>query len=61
MGWIQAIVLGIQLIIKIFDAVKERNEEIKKKKTEAVQSGIRAVIDKDVSRLSVAINDINNL
>lgn len=50
----QLIVLGV----KIWDAVKESNEEIKKKKTEALQSGVRAIVDRDASRLVAAFDEL---
>lgn len=65
---IAAIIAGITLLgqlvtigVRIWDAVKENDVEIKKQKTEAIQSAARAVIDRDVSRLNVAINDIERL
>ena len=61
MGWIQAIVLGFTLILKVWDAIKERNDEIKKKKTEALQSGIKGLVNRDASAITAAINDINRL
>lgn len=47
--------------VKIWDAIKESNAELKKQKTEALQSGVRAIVDKDVSRLNTAISDLNRL
>ena len=63
-GILAAITLVGQLLSlfnKIWDANKEKDEALKKQKTEALQSGVRAIVDKDVSRLSVAINDLNRL
>ncbi len=51
----------LSLLDKIWDAHKEHNEELKKQKTEALQSGVRAIVDKDVSRLNVAIADLQRL
>lgn len=61
MGWIQLAVLAFQLLIKFFDLWREKDLEKKKKQTEALQSGVRAIADKDVSRLNAAIRDINRL
>lgn len=44
----------ISLGIKIWDAVKENDVEIKKQRTEILQSATRAVIDRDVERLNTA-------
>ena len=60
MGYIQLAVLVLQIFVKIFDAAKEKNAEIKKAKTEALQSGVRGIIDKDVSRVTSAFDDFNN-
>lgn len=61
MGWIQLAVLVFQLIFKVWDAIKEHNIEKKKLKTEALQSGVRAIVDRDASRLNSAVNDLNRL
>ncbi len=61
MGWIPLILAVLQLCIRIWDAVKEHNEEKKKLKTEALQSGVRAIIDRDASRLNTAIAELNRL
>jgi len=51
MGWVQLALFVFQLVFKIWDAINERNAEIKKKKTEALQSGLRGVVDRDASRI----------
>ena len=63
MGYIQLAILFFQMVVKLWDAVHEHNLEVKKKKTEALQSGLRGVIDRDSSRITAsfdAINDLNN-
>ena len=61
MGWLQAVVLVLQLIFRIWDAIKERNDEIKKKKTEALQSGLRGIVDGDSSRVTASFDVLNRL
>ena len=61
MGWIPLILAVIQIIIRIWDAVKESNAEKKKLKTEALQSGVRAIVDRDASRLNASIIKLNEL
>ena len=61
MGWIQVIVFAFQLLFRILDAIKEHNEEKKKQKTEALQSGLRGIVDRDGSRVSVAFGELNRL
>jgi len=61
MGWVQAVVLGFQFILKIWDAIKERNDEIKKRKTEALQSGLRGLVDGDRARITAAFTDLNRM
>lgn len=61
MGWIPLTLAVLQLIIRIWDAVREHDAEKKKKKTEALQSGVRAVIDRDASRLNASIIELNRL
>lgn len=51
----------LQLFNKVWDALREKDLEKKKLQTEALQSGVRAIVDKDVSRLNSAINDLNRL
>jgi len=63
-GILAAITLVGQLLSlfnKIWDANKEKDEALKKQKTEALQSGVRAIVDKDVSRLNASISDLNRL
>jgi hypothetical protein len=61
MGYAALALAVIQIIIRIWDAVGEHNAEKKKLKTEALQSGVRAIIDRDSSRLNSAIRDIDGL
>lgn len=61
MTWFATIGALITLIIKIFDAIQEVNNEIKKQKTEALQSGLRAIVDKDTSRLNDCIVRLEQL
>lgn len=61
MGWPQLLAGAIALIIKIWDALNERNDEIRKKKTEALQSGLRGIVDRDISRVTKAFDDINRI
>lgn len=61
MGWIQLAILAFQFILKVWDAIKERNDEIKKKKTEALQKGLRGVVDRDASRIVGAFDDLRRL
>lgn len=51
----------LSLVNRVLDARKEKDEAIKKKKTEALQSGTRAIVDGDVSRLNSAIDKLNRL
>jgi hypothetical protein len=60
MGWIQLAVLAFQLIFKVWDAIKERNDEVRKKQTEALQKGLRGIVDQDASRITSAFDDFNN-
>lgn len=61
MGWLQLAVLAFQVIVRIWDAVREKSLEKRKMQTEALQSGIRGIVDRDVSRINAAINDLNGL
>lgn len=61
MNWVTLITALLTLILKIWDAIHEHNKEKKKAKTEALQSGVRAVIDRDASRLNAAISDFNRM
>ena len=61
MGWIQLAVLAFQLILKIFDVFREADLEKKKKKTEALQSGMRGIVDGDRSRITASIDSINRM
>ena len=63
-GIIAFVTLASQLLSlfnKVWDANKEKDEALKKVKTEALQSGVRAIVDKDVSRLNSAIRELNQL
>lgn len=51
----------LALGIKVWDAKKETDLEKKKQVTEILQSSLRAVIDKDVSRLNSANIALKNL
>lgn len=61
MGWIQLAVFAFQLVFRVWDAIKEHKGELKKKKTEALQSGIRGIVDRDVSRITHAFDELNRL
>jgi len=61
MGWIPLILAVLQLIIRIWDALKEKNVEKKKQQTEALQSGVRAIVDRDASRLNSVIIELDRL
>jgi hypothetical protein len=61
MGWIPLILAVLQLIIRIWDALKEKNVEKKKQQTEALQSGVRAIVDRDASRLNSVILELDRL
>jgi len=61
MNWIQLAVMVIQLIVRVWDAIREKNIETKKRKTEALQSGLRGIVDRDAGRITSAFDDINKL
>ena len=61
MGWGAVILAVLQIFIRIWDVLKESNVEKKKQQTEALQSGVRAIVDRDASRLNSAIHDLNRL
>lgn len=61
MGWIPLVLAIFQLVFKVWDAVSEHNSEIKKQKTEALQSGLRGVVDRDASRITQSFDDLNRL
>lgn len=61
MGWIPLILAVLQIITRIWDAVKEHNVEKKKQKTEALQSGVRAIVDRDASRLNASLLELDRL
>ena len=52
-------VLG--LAVRIYDAQKEKENDVKKQKTEILQSGLRAIVDRDSSRLNVSIQQLARL
>ena len=61
MGWIELAIAIITLINKAWNTIKEYNDELKKKKTEILQSGLRGVIDRDKTRITQSFDDFNNL
>ena len=61
MGWLPLILAVFQLVFKTWDAIKEHNDELKKKKTEALQSALRGVVDRDASRITASIDTLNRL
>lgn len=61
MGWVQLAVFVFQLIFKVWDAIKEHNDDVKKQKTEALQSGLRGIVDRDPSRVTNAFDSIKRL
>lgn len=60
MGWVTLAVTILQLIVKIWDAIHEHNIEKKKRKTEALQSVARGIIDRDRSRVTSGFDDLRN-
>ena len=61
MGWIPLLLAVFQLIFKTWDAIKEHNDELKKKKTTALQSALRGVVDRDASRVTASLDSLNRL
>ena len=61
MGWGAVILAVLQIFIRIWDVLKESNVEKKKQQTEALQSGVRAIVDRDASRLNSVIHDLDRL
>lgn len=51
----------VEEIIKSRQSQRIKNEELTKEKTKVLQSGVRALVDLDVSRLNSAIVDANRL
>lgn len=61
MTWITLAVTILQFIMKIWDAIHEHNKEKKKRKTEALQSIARGIVDRDASRITAGFTDLNNV
>ena len=61
MNWIQLFVSFIALVIKIWDAIHEKNQELKKQKTIVAQDGVRALADRDASRFVASLDDIRRM
>lgn len=61
MGWLQIAGYVLQIVLWILNATKEKNDELKKKKTEALQSGLRGIIDRDSSRVTLEFDRLNRL
>lgn len=66
--WTALILGGIKIAFLIIEEVirnnrkqDEKDKELKIEKTKVLQSGVRAIIDQDVSRLNTAIVDANRL
>lgn len=61
MAWLELAVLVFKFAFAVWDAIKERNEELRKKKTEALQSGLRGIVDRDPSRIVGAYDNLRRL
>lgn len=61
MGVIQIIGYALQIILWVLDAIKENRDEIKKQKTDAIQSGVRGVIDGDAPRIVASFDRLRSL
>lgn len=61
MGWVSIALAVFQLIFRVWDAINERNADVKKKKTEALQSVTRGIIDRDKGRVTAGFDDLNRM
>lgn len=61
MGWMQFATAAVTLILKIFDVWKERNNEKRKEKKAAFDSGVKAILDRDASGLNSSIERLNRI
>lgn len=66
--WSALIVGGLKIAFLIIEETiknnrkqEQKDKELKIEKTKVLQSGVRAIVDKDVSRLNRAIVDANRL
>ena len=61
MGWLAIIGTALQIIAWCLNTWKEANDEKKKQKTEALQSAVRGVVDRDAGRINDAFQRMRDL
>ena len=61
MGWLALIGYALQLVIWVCNTAKEINDEARKQKTEAIQSVVRGIVDRDASRINGAFDRLRRI
>ena len=61
MGWLAVIGTALQIIAWCLNLWKESNDEKKKQKTEALQSVVRGLVDRDASRVTLGFSRMRSL
>ena len=61
MGWLALIGYALQLVIWVCKTAKEINDEARKQKTEAIQSVVRGIVDRDASRINGAFDRLRRI
>jgi hypothetical protein len=61
MSWPAAVGFCLQIIIWCLNTWKEVNDDKKKQKTEALQSAVRGVLDRDAGRINDAFQRMRDI
>lgn len=60
-AWLELIALALKLLFSVWEAIKEHNLEKKKLQTEELQRGLRGIVDRDPSRVTASLAELNRL
>lgn len=61
MAWLAVTGTALRIVLWILNTWKEANDELKKQKTEALQSAVRGIVDMDDSRVNAAFDKLHRL
>lgn len=61
MGYAELAVLIFKFAFEIWKTIKEHREDVKKQKTELLQSVARGIIDRDASRITAGFDAIDRV
>lgn len=61
MGWIELIGVVFKFALEVWSAINERNKEIKAKKEDILNEGLKAIVNRDASAITLFFERVKRL